>query len=260
MREGRVVAEPRRIRCALLDAAGRATTWYSEEFPALVEARTHFAAEPGLCATAAVETLQPVFIGSFDEWQQLYPRSASMAADGGYASAATLPLLVEGAAIGVLSFHFTAPVHFDDDYRALLTSMAHHAAQALDRARLYDAARPARAEAEAANRSKDEFLSTLSHELRTPLTAILGWSACCAPRRPRDAVARAIAAIERNATRQAQLIDDILDVSRIVAGKFAARPGRRRPPRAVRGARRRAPLGRRARASSDRGPAARPSA
>jgi len=72
----------------------------------------------------------------------------------GFASVAALPLLVEGSPIGVLSFHFTAPVNFDDEYRALLTSVAHHAAQAIDRARLYEGAQRARADAEAANRSK----------------------------------------------------------------------------------------------------------
>ena len=220
VREGKVVAGASAGSVALLEEQGEFHTRHSEEYPPLLEARARFAAEPGLCATAAVETRKPVFIGSFDELQQLYPRSASMAADGGYASAATLPLLVEGAAIGVLSFHFTAPVHFDDDYRALLTSVAHHAAQALDRARLYDAAQHARAEAEAANRSKDEFLSIVSHELRTPLTAILGWAAMLrghaldAPRAP-----RAIEAIYSNATRQARLIDELLDVSRIIAGR-----------------------------------------
>jgi signal transduction histidine kinase/CheY-like chemotaxis protein len=221
VRAGKVVAGASAGSVALLEEHAEFNTLHSEEYPLpLVEAWRRFAAEQGLCATAAVETRQPVFIGSFDEWQQLYPRSASMAADGGYASAATLPLLVEGAAIGVLSFHFTAPVHFDDDYRALLTSVAHHAAQALDRARLYDAAQHARAEAEAANRSKDEFLSIVSHELRTPLTAILGWAAMLrgraldAPRAP-----RAIEAIYNNATRQARLIDELLDVSRIIAGR-----------------------------------------
>jgi signal transduction histidine kinase/ActR/RegA family two-component response regulator len=143
-----------------------------------------------------------------------------MAADGGYASAAILPLLVESSPIGVLSFHFTAPVNFDDEYRALLTSVAHHAAQAIDRARLYEAAHRARADAEAANRSKDDFLSIVSHELRTPLSAVLGWAAMLRSH-TLDATraARAIEAIYSNATRQAALIDELLDVSRIVAGR-----------------------------------------
>ena len=174
----------------------------------------------GLCSTAAVETRRPVLVASFAEWQQKYPRSASIAADGGYASAATLPLLADGAVFGVLSFQFTVPVNFDDEYPALLTSVAQHCAQALDRARLYETADRARTEAEAANRSKDDFLSTVSHELRTPLNAMLGWAAmlrngAVEPGRTQ----RAIEAIFNNATRQARLIEELLDVSRIVAGR-----------------------------------------
>jgi signal transduction histidine kinase/CheY-like chemotaxis protein len=221
VRQGKIVAGASSGSVALLDGEAEFETLYSEEYPRqLVEAWRRFPAEPGLCATTALKTSEPVFISSFDEWQQHYPLSASMAADGGYASAAALPLLVEGAPIGILTFHFTAPVHFDDDYRALLTSIAHHAAQALDRARLYEGAQRARADAEAANQSKDEFLSIVSHELRTPLTAMLGWAAMLrsnaldAPRAP-----RAIEAIYSNATRQAHLIDELLDVSRIIAGR-----------------------------------------
>ena len=144
----------------------------------------------------------------------------SIAADGGYASAATLPLLADGSVFGVLSFQFTVPVNFDDEYSALLTSVAQHCAQALDRARLYETADRARADAEAANRSKDDFLSTISHELRTPLNAMLGWAAMLRngsvePGRTQ----RAIDAIFSNATRQARLIEELLDVSRIVAGR-----------------------------------------
>lgn len=79
----------------------------------------------------------------------------------------------------------------------------------------------ARSEAESANRLKDEFLATVSHELRTPLNAIIGWSEML-----RDGVldeataARAIETIARNAESQAQLIEDILDVSRIITGKL----------------------------------------
>ncbi|MEG4961792.1 MULTISPECIES: ATP-binding protein [unclassified Microcoleus] len=78
-----------------------------------------------------------------------------------------------------------------------------------------------RAEAEAANRAKDEFLSILSHELRTPLNAILGWSTMLRHRTlSEDKVVRALETIERNAKSQAQLIEDILDVSRIITGKL----------------------------------------
>jgi signal transduction histidine kinase/ActR/RegA family two-component response regulator len=79
----------------------------------------------------------------------------------------------------------------------------------------------ARAEAEAANRIKDEFLATLSHELRTPLTSLLGWSSVLREaRRDEKVLKQGLDAIDRNAHVQAQLIDDLLDVSRIVSGKL----------------------------------------
>jgi signal transduction histidine kinase/CheY-like chemotaxis protein len=205
----------------LIDRGTQFETLYTEEHGRQpVETWHRFPAEAGLCSTAAVEERQPIFVGSFAEWQERYPRSASLAADSGVVSAATLPLLVEEAAIGVLSFHFMAPVHFDDEYRALLVSVAQHCAQAIDRARLYEAAQRARADAEAANQSKDDFLSTVSHELRTPLTAVLGWATMLRngtlePGR----TARAIEGICNNAARQAHLIDELLDVSRIAAGR-----------------------------------------
>jgi signal transduction histidine kinase len=85
-------------------------------------------------------------------------------------------------------------------------------------------AEAARAEAERANRLKDEFLATLSHELRTPLNVLLGWSRLLGGHALDDGLRRRAAqAIERNALLQAQLVDDILDVSRIVAGKLRLR-------------------------------------
>ena len=79
----------------------------------------------------------------------------------------------------------------------------------------------ARSEAEAANRIKDEFLATLSHELRTPLTSLLGWSSVLREaKRDEKVLAQGLEAIDRNARVQAQLIDDLLDVSRIVSGKL----------------------------------------
>jgi len=80
----------------------------------------------------------------------------------------------------------------------------------------------ARRQAENANRLKDEFLATVSHELRTPLNAILGWSQILRQIRKSDeaTIERALATIERNARAQNQLIDDLLDVSRIITGKL----------------------------------------
>src|SRR5215813_13101832 len=79
----------------------------------------------------------------------------------------------------------------------------------------------ARAEAEAANRMKDEFLATLSHELRTPLTALYGWACLLRESTFADDVAnQSVKAIERNAKVQTQLINDLLDVSRIISGKL----------------------------------------
>jgi signal transduction histidine kinase/ActR/RegA family two-component response regulator len=77
------------------------------------------------------------------------------------------------------------------------------------------------AEAEAANRTKDEFLATMSHELRTPMTAILGWAQMLRSNMLNEAdFARALEIIERNAQAQNKLIDDLLDISRIITGKL----------------------------------------
>jgi signal transduction histidine kinase/DNA-binding response OmpR family regulator len=90
-----------------------------------------------------------------------------------------------------------------------------------ERAQMLVREQSARAEAEDANRTKDEFLATLSHELRTPLTAILGWSHLLRMNKLREPqFAHALETIERNARSQSQLIDDLLDVSRIVTGKL----------------------------------------
>lgn len=84
----------------------------------------------------------------------------------------------------------------------------------------------ARAEAESANRMKDEFLATVSHELRTPLTAIMGWSHMLRKGKLDDVtLARAVETIDRNAKAQAQLVEDILDVSRMIMGKLRLNVG-----------------------------------
>ncbi|BBD68893.1 multi-sensor hybrid histidine kinase [Nostoc commune NIES-4072] len=90
-----------------------------------------------------------------------------------------------------------------------------------ERAHLLELEQVARAKAETANRIKDEFLAVLSHELRTPLNAILGWSKLLQTGRLNQTkTSEALATIERNATLQVQLIEDLLDISRILQGKL----------------------------------------
>jgi PAS domain S-box-containing protein len=90
-----------------------------------------------------------------------------------------------------------------------------------ERAAFLDREQKARSEAEAANRAKDEFLTVLSHELRTPLNAVYGWSRMLrAHQLDEAAAARALEAIDRNVNAQVQLIDDLLDVARVITGKM----------------------------------------
>jgi PAS domain S-box-containing protein len=91
-----------------------------------------------------------------------------------------------------------------------------------ERLRLFEIERAARSAAETASRMKDEFLATLSHELRTPLSAILGWSQMLrrAEVKP-ETLAEGLSTIERNARAQTQIIDDLLDMSRIISGKVS---------------------------------------
>ena len=104
---------------------------------------------------------------------------------------------------------------------AIVRDVSERKAAEHERAELLVRAQLARAEAEQANRLKDDFLSTLSHELRTPLNAILGWTRMLQSGHLAEARrAHALATIERNAHVQARLVDDILDVSRIVSGKL----------------------------------------
>lgn len=90
-----------------------------------------------------------------------------------------------------------------------------------ERTALLESERAARAEAQAANRAKDEFLAVLSHELRTPLNAILGWAQVVRGHALPPEAMRGVEVIERNARRQARLLEDMLDVSRIVSGRLS---------------------------------------
>jgi signal transduction histidine kinase/ActR/RegA family two-component response regulator len=116
---------------------------------------------------------------------------------------------------------FAQPQQLSGEDQAFILAVAQQCAQAIARAHLYEAERTARSAAESANRVKDEFLAVLSHELRTPLNPILGWAKLMRSRKLDQATSdRALETIERNAKLQTQLIEDLLDVSRILQGKL----------------------------------------
>jgi signal transduction histidine kinase/CheY-like chemotaxis protein len=134
-----------------------------------------------------------------------------------------LPLLIRGHAIGAIALEFGPGGPVGAEALAFLEATVEQCSQALERARLYALERVRREELEHSNRMKDDFLGIVSHELRTPLSAILGWArmlkrGMITSPRGRE---RALEAIERNASLQARLVDDLLDVSRIVSGKLA---------------------------------------
>jgi PAS domain S-box-containing protein len=118
----------------------------------------------------------------------------------------------EGRIVGVVL------VFRDVTERRAVESERHNAAS--DRERLLDAERVARAEAERANRVKDDFMAMVSHELRTPLNAILGWTNLLLEGAKDAETRRGLEVIQRNTRVQAQLISDLLDISRIVSGKL----------------------------------------
>jgi PAS domain S-box-containing protein len=140
-----------------------------------------------------------------------------------------------GEVLGGLFFAHPDPDVFTERDEIVVTGLASQAAVAMDNARLYETAKRARADAEKAaaenerlyrqaeesSRLKEEFLATISHELRTPLSAILGWARMLRMGQlSGENATKALDTIERNARAQAQLVDDLLDVSRIITGKL----------------------------------------
>jgi PAS domain S-box-containing protein len=134
-----------------------------------------------------------------------------------------------GQNIGLIQLSDKYEGEFTAADEAILVQLAQMASIAVENAQLYEAEQQARSaaeasreEAEAANRVKDEFLAVLSHELRSPLNPILGWSSLLQSNKLDEAKkAKALATIQRNAQLQSELIDDLLDVSRILRGKLS---------------------------------------
>lgn len=156
-----------------------------------------------------------------------FPR-APFAERSGLRAGFGFPILLGDEVIGVIEFFSQDIRQPDEELLEMIGSVGSQIGQFQERKRaeeklahLLVRERSARADAEKANRLKDEFLATLSHELRTPLNAVIGWSRILkSGKLDLDSATHAIDVIERNAWAQKQIIEDILDVSRVITGKL----------------------------------------
>ncbi|MHC5758635.1 PAS domain S-box protein [Nostoc sp.] len=131
------------------------------------------------------------------------------------------PLIAQGRLLGTLSFGSRSRLSFTDNQKGMMQAVCDQIAIAMERASLIASLQQQTEQLQEANRMKDEFLGILSHELRSPLNAILGWAQLLQRSKLNETqMARATETIERNAKAQTQLIEDLLDISRMIRGKL----------------------------------------
>ncbi|MBS3026225.1 MAG: PAS domain S-box protein [Dolichospermum sp. DET50] len=175
----------------------------------------------GLCGTVA-QTLQTI---ALDHVQESTDPKTEILRSLGIKTFYGYPLIAQGRLIGTLSFGSRSLCKFNETQKSLMQAVCDQIAIAKDRANLIASLQVQTEELRDANRMKDEFLAVLSHELRSPLNAIVGWSHLLQIRKfSEDQMAQGLETIERNAKMQNQLIDDLLDISRITRGKLKFNP------------------------------------
>jgi len=170
----------------------------------------------------AVRTGQVIITNDYMRATQAHP-GVIVGPDNGLRpdSSMAVPMAVMGRIIGTIEVQSYQKDVYQPEHVTAMSMAANLTAVAIENVRLLELERSAREAAEESNRLKDEFLATVSHELRTPLTAILGWSRLLEGGTLDDSVTQqAVEVIWRNAKAQAQIVDDILDVSRIITGNL----------------------------------------
>jgi len=182
-----------------------------------------WSAEANIPIAEATRTGEAVLVGSPEAWAARYTGGAYVRKASASAAWAALPLTVGGAPAGALLWTWLHPRDFPAAEAALMETVARLCSQALERARLLEAERQARAEAEAANRAKTDFLSAMSHELRTPLNAIVGYVDLMEMglRGPvTEAQLQDLGRIRRAQAHLLGIIDDILNFARVETGRL----------------------------------------
>jgi len=169
----------------------------------------------------AVRGTEPVLLASSAEIASRYPDLSSVLERVNVRAMIVTPMVVDGKPLGSLSFSFNSSRGFDENDVTFTRTLGQQCAQALERARLFAAEQSARADAEAANRAKTEFLAMMSHELRTPLNAIAGYTellelGISGP--VSDMQREQLGRIRRSQRHLLGIIEDLLDLSRLEHG------------------------------------------
>ncbi len=168
---------------------------------------------------------EPLFMEDIKEIEERFPIPYAVFIKEGVKSSAVVPLIIGSEAVGVLVFNFTSTKIFDVQEKEFLIALSAQCSQALHRAQLYEEARKA-------IEVRDEFLSIASHELRTPLTPLkLQFQGLARQVRKHDGanlsydkILKIVESSDKQVNRLANLIDDLLDVSRISSGRLTLSP------------------------------------
>jgi PAS domain S-box-containing protein len=196
--------------------------------PATLQAGDVFGPDDPHPLAYAWRTGQPLILSSPGQVRAGDPQISQFPASSPSGAWAAIPLHLDQQVLGVLGVSFDQPRDLDADERGFLLALAEVGAQAMDRARLYESEQRARAEAEAAVRAQDEFLSLASHELRTPVAAVKATAQLAERVTERGHIdparmVRYLRTIVQAADRLGALVDDLLDVSRLRTGRLQLR-------------------------------------
>ncbi|HTI62126.1 MAG TPA: ATP-binding protein, partial [Gemmatimonadaceae bacterium] len=179
-------------------------------------------------AGEAVRSGEPVVIGTRDQILRGEGTAADLMRQTNIESIVAAPIRVGGEIIGALSYGYDRRREFDADFITSLRTFAKELGQAIDRTRGHAKLDEARRAADAANQAKSSFLATMSHELRTPINAILGFTDLLElgiASNDKASASEYVTRIRRNTAHLLELINDILDWSKVEAGQLAIEAG-----------------------------------